>query len=145
MNHSRSMDAVWVRVLADAAVSSALSSRIRGSVSDRRKWHAELLLRRRTRGGSGTARIGRGRCVSGRPAVWAWDLGKRELHCTVPPDVDRTGCCSGRRRRCDGRLGGQLTVGIHIEDVEVGRRRVLEVKFSVDSTRTSMPTDVQLC
>jgi endo-1,4-beta-mannosidase len=92
------------------------------NVTDRaiRNWYADEAI------GRAQATLARecARALGGHPALWGWDLGNENSNCCVPPTRD-----DGLRwlervaeaiRSADA--GCQLTVGIHLEDLEEDRR-----------------------
>jgi endo-1,4-beta-mannosidase len=62
--------------------------------------------------------------LAGHAALWAWDLGNESSNCVVPPDRELARGWLSRMtsaiRAADG--AAQVTIGIHMEDLEEDRR-----------------------
>jgi endo-1,4-beta-mannosidase len=85
-----------------------------------RNWYSDELV---TRAQELLAREA-ARTLAAHPALWGWDLGNENSNCCVPPSRD-----AGRRwlDRMTGAIrssdpGCQVTLGLHMEDLEEDRR-----------------------
>ncbi len=90
-----------------------------------RRWIAELVHGRRCRARAGRAR-GRGRRKPSPDidALWAWDLGNENSNCVVPPDRAAARAWLSRMTSAirDEDPDAEVTIGIHMEDLEEDRR-----------------------